>query len=130
MCNRLLTLFSCLVLVASGAWLGPGLLVAQTQATTSDIPSRTPDGHPDLSGVYDVATITPVERPVAFGNRLVLSAEEAAAMEEYERLRNQKDLEPIDPNRDAPPVGGDTTPTKSYLETLFRFGGSGRTQTV
>ena len=106
MCNRLLTLIGSLGLVASGAWLGPGSLVAQTQATTSNIPSRTSDGHPDLSGVYDVATITPLDRPAEFGNRLVLTAEEAAAMEEYEQRRNERDLEPVDPNREAPPVKG------------------------
>ena len=121
--NRLLTLIGCLAFTASGGWMDSGSLAAQTRATTSDIPSRTPDGHPDLSGVYDVATITPVERPSEFGNRLVLTDEEAAAMELYERQRNQRDLEPVDPNREAPPVGGDTTATKSFLEGLFRLGG-------
>ena len=121
--NRHLVLIGCLAFVAPGAWLGSSSLAAQTRATTSDIPSRTPDGHPDLSGVYNVATITPVERPVEYGNRLVLTQEEAAAMEQYEQQRIQKDLEPVDPNRAAPPVGGDKTPTKSYLEGLFRAGG-------
>ena len=123
MCNRLLVLIGCLVFVGPSAWVESFSLAAQTWATTSDSPSRTPDGHPDLSGVYNVATITPVERPVEYGNRLVLTDEEAAAMEQYEQERNQKDLEPVDPNRAAPPVGGDTTPTKSYLEGLFRAGG-------
>ena len=44
-------------------------------------------------------------------------------MVQYEEQRNQQDLEPVDPNRSAPPVGGDTSPTKSYLEGLFRAGG-------
>ena len=44
-------------------------------------------------------------------------------MEQYEQQRNQKDLEPVDPNRGAPPVGGNTTPTNSFLESLFRAGG-------
>ena len=105
--NRYFILVGCFAFVALGAWLGSSSLAAQTRATTSDIPSRTPDGRPDLSGVYNVATITPVERPVEYGNRLVLTQEEAAAMEQYEQQRNQKDLEPVDPNRAAPPVGGD-----------------------
>jgi len=94
MCNRLLVLIGCLAFVAPSVWVESFSLAAQTPATTSDIPSRTPDGHPDLSGLYNVATITPVERPVEYGNRLVLTDEEAAAMEQYEQQRNQKDLEP------------------------------------
>ena len=31
----------------------------------------------DLTGTYDVATLTPLERPVIFGNNRVLSREEA-----------------------------------------------------
>ena len=30
-------------------------------AARSDLP-RTPDGHPDLQGTYDLATMTPLER--------------------------------------------------------------------
>ena len=120
--NRSLALIGSLGLVASGVWLGPGAEVAHTQTAPAEAP-RTPAGHPDLSGVYDVATMTPLERPAGFGNRLILTAEEATAMEEYERQRNQQDLEPVDPERGAPPVGGDTGPTSSYLETLFRLGG-------
>src|SRR5579862_182654 len=44
---------------------------------------RTADGHPDLSGTYDVATMTPVERPAGVKS-LTLSKEEAAALEQYE----------------------------------------------
>ena len=43
-----------------------------------DVPRR-PDGRPDLSGTYDVATLTPLQRPAEFGDRLVLTEEEAAA---------------------------------------------------
>jgi hypothetical protein len=82
-----------------------------------------PDGHPDLQGTFNVATITPVERPAEYGNRLVMTSEEVAATERYEELRNQKDRAPIQPNREAPPVGGDRSATKSYLEALFRAGG-------
>ena len=40
---------------------------------------RTPWGAPDLGGVWDFRTITPLERPVALEGKAVLSAEEAAA---------------------------------------------------
>jgi len=84
--------------------------VAQSQggrgASSPDVP-RTPDGRPDLSGTYDAATLTPLERPERFGNRLVLSEQEARAVAEEERTRNETRNQPSDPNREAPPVGGD-----------------------
>ena len=45
----------------------------------ADIP-RTADGRPDLSGTYDIATLTPLQRPVALGDSLVLTEEQAAAL--------------------------------------------------
>ena len=41
---------------------------------------RRPDGRPDLSGTYDIATLTPLQRPSELGDKLVLTAEEAAAL--------------------------------------------------
>ena len=38
--------------------------IAMASAMYAQIP-RTPDGHPDLQGTYDLTTITPVERPRA-----------------------------------------------------------------
>ena len=77
---------------------------------------RAASGRPDLSGTYDVATLTPLERPAEYGDRLVLTAEEAATLGQGGQaavgqarfnipvnLNNQ----PSDPNREAPPVGGD-----------------------
>jgi hypothetical protein len=81
------------------------------------------DGHPDFQGFYDVATITPVDRPAGLGNRLVLTDEEVAGLEQYEQQRVQKGAEPSQADRGIPPAGGDTSPTKSYLEGLFRAGG-------
>jgi hypothetical protein len=87
---------------------------------------RTPDGVPDLQGVYNVATITPVERPASFGDRLILTAEEAATLERSEAIRDQKLLEPsaAAADRTAPPVGGSrSNPKATYLERLFEGGG-------
>ena len=39
---------------------------------------RTANGRPDLSGTYDVGTLTPVQRPTEFGETLALTEEEAA----------------------------------------------------
>src|SRR5215469_8412302 len=39
---------------------------------------RTPDGHPDLQGVWTNATITPLERPPELGAKEFYTTEEAA----------------------------------------------------
>src|SRR5260370_1003092 len=83
---------------------------------------RTADGHPDLTGTYDVATMTPVERPAGVKS-LTLTKEEAAALEMYEAERQKKNDAPLAADRTAPPVGGETTTGKSYLEFLERAGG-------
>jgi hypothetical protein len=66
---------------------------------------RTPWGHPDLQGVWNAATLTPLERPANVGGRLSLSPAEAEAIERTERQRVQQRALPSDPNRNAPPVG-------------------------
>src|SRR4051812_43986485 len=66
---------------------------------------RLADGKPDLSGVYDLATITPLERPANMP--AVMSDEEAARLEKQEAARNAALDTSIDANRAAPPKGGD-----------------------
>jgi len=122
---RLSRLIGCFVAAAAVAWLATGDAAAQGPARAAKPAgiARTADGHPDLQGTFNVATITPVDRPAEFGNRLTLTADEAKAMEQYEVQRNEKDRAPSAADRTAPPVGGDKSPTKSYLEGLFRGGG-------
>jgi hypothetical protein len=66
---------------------------------------RMPDGHPDLQGTYDLATITPVER--AAGTPLVLTNEQALKLETARAAQRERADQPIDGNRAAPPKGGD-----------------------
>ena len=74
-------------------------------AADAEVP-RTPRGHPDLSGVYDTATRTPLERLKAAGDRLTLTDEEAAEVARKEaQLAAQGDAA-SDPNRSAPARGG------------------------
>ena len=67
---------------------------------------RTPDGKPDLQGIWSNATITPLERPQNVTS-LVLSDEEAARMERATLERRERLNQPSDPDRPAPPKGGD-----------------------
>ena len=55
------------------------LAIGVTTLTAADIP-RTSDGRPDLSGTYDVATRTPLQRPEQLGDKLTLTDEEAQAI--------------------------------------------------
>jgi hypothetical protein len=80
---------------------------ARTAAATSRdrAMARTADGKPDLTGMYDVATLTPVERQA--GSPLVLTDEQAATLERQVAERKDSQAAPIKADRAAPPLGGD-----------------------
>src|SRR6266851_2606572 len=85
-------------------------LAGQTQAraasaTTPSTSFRTPEGYPDLQGLWNAATLTPLERPNP--SKPVLSDEEAAAVEKSEQARIARAARPSKGDRSAPPVGGD-----------------------
>jgi hypothetical protein len=86
--------------------LAGGLILFSSSLLADDIP-RTKDGLPDLSGTYDIATITPLQRPEEFGDNLILTPELARQMEQRVAAQKAERNEASDPNREAPPEGGD-----------------------
>ena len=84
------------------------LLTAVMAIASYAQPQRMPDGHPDLQGTYDLATLTPLERPA--GAKAVLTPEEAAKLEKDTAARRDKANDPIKGDRPAPPKGGDGSP--------------------
>ena len=72
----------------------------------AEIP-RTPDGKPDLSGTYDIATLTPLTRPSSLGERLSLTDAEAKVVADQAKAVAAATNKASDPNRKAPPAGGD-----------------------
>ncbi len=83
-------------------------LVAVTSAgVVADVKKRTSDGKPDFNGTYDVATLTPVERPKEFGKTLWITREAADAVINNVKLEALEAEKSSDPNRKAPPKGGD-----------------------
>jgi hypothetical protein len=64
------------------------------QGQTSALP-RTPDGHPDLQGIWDFRSATALERPARFAGREFMTAEEAVAYEK-EALEREDGRPPDD----------------------------------
>jgi hypothetical protein len=69
---------------------------------------RTGDGHPDLQGTYDLATLTPLERPA--GAPAVYSKEEVRKREAATARAMKEGDRAIRGDRSAPPKGGDGSP--------------------
>ena len=59
----------------------------------------------DLNGTYDVGTLTPLERPQMYGDKLLLSKAEAQALEARFRDYQQQANQSSDPDREAPKAG-------------------------
>ena len=84
-------------LVLASAVLGFSPAGAAAQATAP----RTADGHPDLQGVWNFSTATPMERPDDLTEQSTLTAEEAAAWEQ--RLAERREAN--ESEREDAPLG-------------------------
>jgi hypothetical protein len=78
--------------------------VSEAQSTTATAPSRTPWGQPDLQGIWDFRSITPLQRPEELANKEFLTELEAAKLEREAVERNRSlDERPAERTK----VGGD-----------------------
>jgi len=68
---------------------------------------RTPSGKPDLSGVYDTGTLTPLNRPKEFGDKQFMTKDEADAIVKRTLAVFDFANRESDPDRGAPVKGGD-----------------------
>ena len=82
------------------------LMAAVIITLTSVPPLAAADARPDLTGNYNAATLTPLERPEHFGDKAFLTPEEAEALVDRERGLQAKGAAQSDTDREAPPVGG------------------------
>ncbi|MGD1097527.1 MAG: hypothetical protein ABSB35_36770 [Bryobacteraceae bacterium] len=79
MTPRFLTMISALAVLTAAAVAGQTL-------------ARTPDGQPDLQGIWTNISITPMERPAQFAGKEFMTAQEAAAYEkQFMERRDQRD---------------------------------------
>ncbi len=76
--------FAVLAVVA----LAPTFAAAQSINRTA--PPRTPWGHPDLQGIWNNSTLTPLERPEELAGKEFLTEEEAAGLEQETIDRNER----------------------------------------
>jgi hypothetical protein len=88
---------------------------AATSTSKSWTPPRTPDGQPDLEGVWTNPTLTPLERPAELAGKEFLTEQEAA--DYVKRLLQQV-------NSDRRDGGADTDVGRSYNE-FWRDRGNG-----
>ena len=79
---------------------------------------RTPEGHPDLQGNWTNVTLTPFQR-AANQESPVFTAEEVARRAEGAQTRLVSGAQPSDPDRPAPPVGGNVG---AYNSVYFEQG--------
>jgi hypothetical protein len=103
--------------------LGPVAGQAQTAVTTKKAAGkisttwkapRTPDGQPDLQGVWSFATVTPLERPSELAAKEFLTDKEAAELEQQTLARRNQD------RRDG--IGTDADVSRGYNQFWYDFG--------
>ena len=87
-------------------WLGVLALAMSVLGAQRPEIRRMSDGKPDLSGTFDAATLTPLERPPKFGDRLFLTKEEVKRIAKEEQALMDKGNAPTLGTREAPAVGG------------------------
>jgi hypothetical protein len=88
----------------------PGPAAAQSPKSPAKPYSirRLADGHPDLQGTYDLATLTPLERPS--GAPAVYTQEQVRKLEAAAARQREQGDRAIKGDRTAPPKGGDGSP--------------------
>ncbi|HAT27080.1 MAG TPA: hypothetical protein DCS89_08705 [Gammaproteobacteria bacterium] len=100
----------------------PVAMVLATVVSAQDEFLRTPAGKPDFSGNYDIASLTPFQRPASYGERLFLSSKEVEAMRDRALSARAEGARPSNPENGAPAAGGDIG---SYNDFWFDYGTDG-----
>jgi len=139
MSHRFLVSASGLTIAIAMALLAPAPVAAQatpsatrTAAATTAATTlpRTADGRPDLQGVWDFRTITPLERPVELGTKAFFTEEEAANFERQENRRQNRDLSDAERGNVLYPAGGVSPYNEVWYDRGNKVVGSKRTSLI
>ena len=106
-------------LVALGALVVVSLIAGSAHGQA---PPRLPDGRPDLQGVWDFRTMTPLQRPRMLADREFLTEEEAAAQETQVAARRAQLLEPSEVRTEPLPAGGGGRAVGGYNDFWLDYG--------
>ena len=87
---------------------------ASSVAAQTFEPARLSDGSPNLQGVWDFRTLTPLQRPEDQADKLVLTTEEAAEAESQAAARTAAANAPSEVRTEPLPVGGNIGAYNSY----------------
>jgi len=85
-------------------------------------PPRAADGRPDLQGIWDFRTMTPLQRPTDLGDKEFLTQEEAAAQEAQIAGRRARLLEPSEVRTEPLPAGGGGRAVGGYNDFWLDYG--------
>ena len=129
MSQRLFTLPGALAAVLAAVLLAAPVATAQTGAEGAS--PRTPWGDPDLQGLWNNATITPLERPADRADQPFLSAEEVAALERQAQVRVDQENAPSEVRAEPLPAGGNVGAYNSFwTEQSTSVVGTARTSLI
>ncbi|MCY4505402.1 MAG: hypothetical protein OXG35_00360, partial [Acidobacteria bacterium] len=93
--------------LAAGVVLAPAAGWSQPAAQEEWTAPRTAWGDPDIGGVWNSSTVTPLERPEALGDQAFLTEEEAAAVEARVVEATARANAPSEGRTEPLPVGGE-----------------------
>ena len=99
----------------------PSSVLAQTSGGATSAPV-TAWGHPDLQGVWDFRTMTPLQRPTSQVDKPFLTEEEAVALETGIKARRTRLLEPSEVRTEPLPAGGGGLAVGGYNDFWLDYG--------